>query len=134
MAGIDFEIIEPTYVPLDIRAHVCVAPDFLPSEVKKALLEVFSNHYLLDGKYGFFHPDNLTFGQSVYLSKLYKTAMEIKGVASVTFKVFKRWGKPDFGELDDGKIETNSFEIVRLDNDPNFPENGKIEFIVESVQ
>jgi len=131
LAGYDFEINEPTYVPLDLKAKVCATPDYLPSEVKKALLEVFSNRDLPEAERGFFHPDNFTFGQPVYLSRLYETAMEVDGVTSVVFERFQRWGKPDSDELKDGLIKMESFEIARLDNDPNFPENGKIEFVVE---
>ena len=56
--------------------------------------------------------------------------MEVKGVTSIIFEVFQRWGEPDSNELKEGLIRMSSFEIARLDNDANFTENGKIEFIV----
>ena len=39
-----------------------------------ALLDVFSARDLPDGRRGVFHPDNFTFGQPVYLSRLYAAA------------------------------------------------------------
>ena len=50
------------YVPLDIEMIVCVLPNHHRGQVKADLLDVFSNRMLPDGKLGFFHPDNLTFG------------------------------------------------------------------------
>ena len=56
--------------------------------------------------------------------------MKIDGVSSVIVDRFKRWGKSEemHSELDLGVIKVNSFEIIRVDNDPNFPENGRVEF------
>jgi hypothetical protein len=43
---------------------------------------------------------------------------------------FRRWGEASFGELAEGRISVGPLEIIRLDNDPNAPENGKIEFLM----
>jgi len=136
MAGHDVEINAPQFVPLDIAFTVCVAPGYMSSEVKLALLEKFSNIELPDGQLGFFHPDNFTFAQPVYLSNIVAQVMQVPGVMWIdTSKSpphrFKRWRQPSFGELDDGMITFERLEIGKLDNDPNFPENGKIEFIMK---
>jgi hypothetical protein len=34
-------------------------------------------------------------------------------------------------ELEKGVIDIHPSEIIRLDNDPNFPDNGKIEFVMK---
>ena len=34
-------------------------------------------------------------------------------------------------ELEKGIIQVNPSEIIRLDNDPNFPDNGKINFLMQ---
>ncbi len=102
-------------------------------DVKKALLDVFSNRDLGDGKRGFFHPDNFTFGQAVYLSRIYAAAMAVDGVANVEVKKFQRWGRKANRELEEGKLPAGRLEVVRLDNDPNFPENGKIDFVMGEV-
>lgn len=128
IAGYDLEVNGPVYIPLEIVMMVCVKPDYFVTDVKKTLLEVFSRFDLPNGEQGFFHPDNFTFGQPVYLSRIYMKAMEVEGVASVEVKRFKRWGNMPNQELENGILATESLEIVRLDNDPNYPENGKIEF------
>jgi hypothetical protein len=57
--------------------------------------------------------------------------MEVAGVASVEATRFQRWGKNPGNEIKDGVLKPTDLEILRLDNDPNFPENGKIDFIVK---
>ena len=74
------------------------------------------------------HPDNFTFGQPVYLSQLYRLAMQQPGVASVVVKRFQRWGKVPNQEIENGLLKPADLEIVQLENDRNFPENGRLEF------
>ncbi len=131
MAGYDLEISAPVFVPLDIAMIVCVYPSYLQSDVQENLLEVFSSHAQANGGNGFFHSDNLTFGQPVYLSQLYKQAMDVKGIASVVITRFQQWGKNTNNEIENGVLTPASMEIVRLDNDPNFPENGQIVFTMQ---
>ena len=128
LAGYDLEVNGPRFVPLDILMTVCVKPGYFRSYVKESLLKVFSRHDLPDGVRGFFHPDNFTFGQPVYLSQIYKRAMEVGGVASVEVKRFQRCGKKPNNEKEQGFLKPDSLEVIRLDNDPNFPENGSIDF------
>ena len=131
MAGYDLEIDAPRVVPLDIAMTVCVERGRFRADVKEALLETFSNRELSDGALGFFHPDNLTFGQPVYLSQVVAVAMEVPGVRWVNTTAFHPWGRSQADELDEGMIATDRLEIALLDNDPNAPENGKIEFTME---
>ncbi len=131
LAGQDLEIDGPTFVPLDLELRVCVMAGYLRSEVKAALLEKFSARDLPDGGRGFFHPDNLTFGQPVYLSAIIAAAMEVQGVHWVEVARFQRWSELPQGEIDAGQMSLARLEIARLDNDPNAPENGKLEFEME---
>jgi len=85
---------------------------------------VFSNRVLPDGRLGVFHPDNFSFGQTVYLSSIYAAAQAVDGVDSVDVTVFGRRGVTDPRPLASGELLLNRLEIARLDNDPNFPERG----------
>jgi hypothetical protein len=127
MAGHDLEIQPPEFVPLDLALRVCVTPGYFQANVKKALLSVFSNHVLEGGGTGFFHADRFTFGQRLYLSEIFETALAVPGVDSVQVLRFMR-GKLPAGEIGNGYIDAAGREVLRLDNDPNFPENGKLEF------
>jgi hypothetical protein len=124
MAGHDLELNEPIFVPLELALHVCVKPDHFRSDVKRALAELFSNRVLRDGRRGLFHPDNFSFGDTVYLSRLYAAAHAVPGVLSVKVTAFRRQGSKDELALQEGRIALGRLEIARLDNDPSFPERG----------
>jgi hypothetical protein len=137
LAGYDLEIDAPRFVPLDVVFTVCVAEGHLRSNVKAALIESFSNRDLPDGRRGFFHPDNFTFGQPVYLSRMVAEAMKVPGVAWIDTKEvpggpnrFRRWGHESHGERDAGLVDMGRLEIARLDNDANAAENGRIDFVM----
>lgn len=138
LAAFDLEIDGPRFVPLDIVISVCVETGYFRADVHQALLDIFSHQDLADGRRGFFHPDRFTFGQPVYLSQVVATAMEIPGVSWVDTRGgggsphrFQRWGRPPAGELDAGILPLARLEIARLDNDPNAPENGRIQFLMK---
>lgn len=138
LAGHDLEIEPPVLVPLHIVMSVCVKPGYFRDKVKRALLDAFSSVDLPDGRRGFFHPDNLVFGQAIYLSQVISTAMQVTGVnwVDLTGKLnkFQRWGKAPNNEIKDGLIRMGRLEIARLDNDPSAPENGRIDFLMEGGQ
>ncbi len=126
LAGCDLEIEPPRVVPLDIALAIVVAPGHLRADVKRALLHEFA---------ALFHPDNLTLGQPVYLSRLVAAAMAVPGVSIVDIDEragtrFRRWGEPDRGELAAGRITMARLEVARLDNDPRSPEHGRLDFLM----
>jgi hypothetical protein len=127
LAGYDLEIRDPVYVPLDITLQVCVQLDRFAADVELALRRRFGTT-TYDGQPAFFNPDQFSFGGPLYLSQLVKAALDVPGVASVKATVFQRWGKTASGELAAEVIRAEPLEVVRLDNDPNFPENGRIVF------
>jgi predicted phage baseplate assembly protein len=123
-AGYDLEINAPVFVPLDLVIDVCVAPYHFRGDVEQAVLKALSNREFPGGTRGFFHPDNFSFGQPLYLSQLYAAVVAVEGVDSASVTQFQRWGKLANHELQQGYIPMDRLEILRLDNDPNFPENG----------
>jgi hypothetical protein len=124
MAGHDTEFNDPVHVSLEIDLLVCVQASHFRSDVRAGLAEVLGNRTLPDGRRGLFHPDNLSFGQTVYLSPLYAAARQVAGVASVQVTRFQRQGTVDPLPLSQGFMPLARLEIPRLDNDPNFPEHG----------
>jgi predicted phage baseplate assembly protein len=124
MAGHDLEIERPRFVDLEVELFVCVEPGYFRSHVEAALREVLSNRTTPDGQRGAFHPDNFTFGQPVYLSRLYAAAQAVPGVAYVEAVTFQRLGVPSPAALEAGVLPVGRLEIARLDSDPSFPERG----------
>lgn len=129
MAGQDLEVDGPVYVSLEIEMVVCISPAYFRSDVIAALEQVLSDAILPDGRRGVFHPDNFTFGQTVYLSPIYAAAQAVDGVASVVVTKFQRQRIDSTLALNAGKLELSRLEIARLEADPNFPERGKLTLI-----
>jgi hypothetical protein len=124
MAGYDLEIDGPRYVALTIELSICVKPDFFRAHVWVGVARALGSGLLPDGSRAFFHPDNFSFGQSVYLSRLYAAVMAVPGLESVEATTFQRLHAPDPRPLDEGVLAIDRLEIARLDNDPSFPERG----------
>ena len=122
--GHDVSIATARYVPLNVAIQVCVLPSYLRGHVKAALIDAFSNRILPNGQRGFFHPDNLSFGQGIFLSSLVATAQAVEGVESVRVTRLERLYEGDQGELADGVLKLSPLEVARDDNDPSFPEHG----------
>jgi len=105
---------------------VCVGAYYFRFDVEQALLDVLSNQILPSGAGGFFYPGNFTFSRALLLSQLYAAVMSVDGVDSAQVTTFQRYGKVANNELQQGYIPAGRLEILRLDNDPNFPENGSL--------
>jgi hypothetical protein len=126
MAGHDLEIDGPRFVGLELELDVCVDPDYFRSDVAAALREALGSESLPDGRRGYFHPDNHTFGQPVFLSPIVAAAASVPGVRDVQVVTFQRLGVPSRTPIDEGTLTIDRLEIARLDNDPSFPERGQL--------
>nr|WP_254437991.1 putative baseplate assembly protein [Ruegeria arenilitoris] len=128
MAGYDLEIDGPIPIALEIGLFICAESDHFASEVRRAVLIELSAARLPNGRTGFFHPDNFTFADPVYLSALYARVMAVPGVASVKATRFRRRGEQNSRiGLRDGVLTFGRLEIAQLENDRNFPERGALE-------
>ena len=124
--GHDLIVQSAQRVPLDIELIICVLSSYLRGHVKAELLDLFSNRVLPDGRKGLFHPDNLTIGQSIYLSKLVAAAQAVPGVESVKVVKLERLFDGPNGEIDNGLLPIGPIEIAIVDNDPSLPETGRL--------
>jgi hypothetical protein len=124
--GHDVEVELARYVPLKIELQICVKPHYLRGHIEAALLDAFSNRVRQDGGLGLFHPDNLSFGEGIFLSKLVATAQAVTGVESARLTKLERLGEGPHGELEEGILKLGPLEVPQLDNDPNFPERGTL--------
>ncbi|MXM63596.1 putative baseplate assembly protein [Streptomyces sp. HUCO-GS316] len=106
-------------VPLDIALTVCAAPGHQHGQILAELYQVLGT-----GRRGFFHPDALTFGDPVRLSRLVAVAAAVPGVESVQVTRLRRLFEQDRGEREDGVLRLGPLEIASCDNDPDRPENG----------
>jgi hypothetical protein len=136
MAGTEAELADPVEVPLEIALGICLAAGHQRPDVAAGLARAFSAGRLPDGGRGFFHPDNFTFGQALYLSDVVAAAMGVPGVAWVdvgdddTGLRFRRLGRPAAGEVANGRIDVAAREVLRADSDPSNPEHGHVTFLL----
>jgi hypothetical protein len=134
LAGVDLELRSPSYVPLDLGLVLCVAPGYMAHEVRAGVADRLTSGLRRDGTPGLFHPDRLSFGQSVYLSPIVAEVMSVPGVAFVDLDPvangrdavrFQRLRSTPAGELEAGVVQIAQLEVARLDNDPSAPDNGR---------
>jgi hypothetical protein len=126
MAGYDLEVDAPRYVALDITLHICVKSDFFRSQVLLAVQAELGSGVLPDGRIAVFHPDNFSFGEVVYLSRIVAAAQAVEGVEAVWALKFQRMAAPDAASLENGAIPIGRLEIAQLANNPNFRERGRL--------
>jgi predicted phage baseplate assembly protein len=124
--GHDLSVAEARYVSLDIALEILVAPRYLRGHVESALRDVLSDRVLENGRSGFFHADNLTFGGGIYLSALVAAAQAVDGVTACAVTKLQRLFESANDEIENGVLPLGKNEIARLDNDPNFPEHGRL--------
>jgi len=128
--GHELEVRPANLVPVEIELRVCLQAHALRGHVLAALKDLFSNGIRRNGTPGLFHPDNLTFGEPIRVSRLVATAQSVPGVASVVVSKLCRQFEPPRDELAQGLLPLGALEIARCDNDPNYPEHGVIGFLL----
>src|SRR4029079_2718709 len=124
LAGYDVELRPPRFVAVELVVDVCARRGYFRADVAQAVRDALSARVLPDGSRGFFHPDNFTFGDPLYLSRLYAAVERVEGVDSVAIRKLRRFGQTDSSQQPHGVLRVGPWEIVRLDNDPSFVEHG----------
>lgn len=122
--GHDLRVLAADYVPIELTIAICALPDHDRGQVRKAV------EVQLIGPDGLFHPDRLSFGEGVFLSRIIAAVVAVPGVECATVTALnRRFQHPD-GELAAGVLPLGPHEIAQLENDPNHPERGRLELVV----
>lgn len=144
LIGEDLEIRQAQYVALDIEIRLCAHPDYWPEDLAAELDQEFSDGYTFDGRRGFFHPDEWTFGQPLHASQLVGRALSVPGVGRALSVSMRRWNAglgpttstiilnpEDLPENIIDALEVHPNEVIRVSNDPSHIEKGRILFDIE---
>jgi predicted phage baseplate assembly protein len=128
--GHDLRVESACLVPLVVAMDVCVSPHHLRATVLAALRDAFSSRRLRNGQLGYFHPDQLHYGESVKVSALVAAAYSIPGIASIAVTRLERLDEGPNQELENGLLPLGPLEIAQVDSDPTYPDRGAITFTV----
>jgi hypothetical protein len=136
LAGYDLQLREPRYLPIDLRLRVSVRAGYLAVEVGRSVRRALSLRSPDDGGSGFFAPDRFSFGDPLLLSRLFDTVTAVPGVQAVTVERLAplHAADPDGATQTAhlmGRLEVEPEEILQLDDDPNFPEHGRLTILTE---
>src|SRR5262245_18428594 len=131
LIGEDLELRPPRYVPLEIHVVVCAGDAYWREDVRFVLEQEFSDGWTSDGRRGFFHPDEWTFGQSLHRSAIEGRIHRVTGVKHVVRIAMKRFSARLPGAPGVEVLEMGFDEVVLLANDPSHLERGLIRFAVQ---
>jgi hypothetical protein len=131
-AGREAVVTDPVYADIDLKISVCVQPFAYPGEVEARVLTALLGNKKQGNKKttGFFSADNFTFGDSLRRSRLEAVIQEVPGVRAVGEMQIRRRGYFDWQVLS-GSYEVGQQEVLRLENDPDYPERGTLELTME---
>ncbi len=131
LAGYESYAPAPAYVSLDLKIEVCAEEGWLDGDVEAAVLDRLGNATREPGSAGFFFADRFTFGTPLYRSRLEAAIQAVPGVLGVSAITYRRRGGfAGFVDLPE-TIAPSTRQILRVDNDPSWPERGTIRVIVE---
>ncbi|MGH6689630.1 MAG: baseplate J/gp47 family protein [Gammaproteobacteria bacterium] len=131
LIGEDIELRPPRYVPLEIRVVVCADEAYWREDLRFVLEQEFSDGWTSDGRRGFFHPDEWSFGQALHRSAIEGRIHRIAGIKHVVSITMKRFSAPLPGVPGAEVLEIGFDEVVLLANDPDHLERGLIRFEVQ---
>jgi hypothetical protein len=131
LIGEDIELRPPRYVALEIHVVVCADAAYWREDLRFVLEQEFSDAWTSDGRRGFFHPDEWTFGQALHRSAIEGRIQRIAGVKHVVSITMKRFSAPLPGVTGAEVLEIGFDEVVLLANDPDHLERGLIRFEVQ---
>jgi hypothetical protein len=135
LAGYDLQLRAADYVPIQLTLRICVRPNVLGSDVQRDLELALSAKDLGNGKSGFFFPDNFSFGTPLAISRLYDAVLAVRGVESTVIETLAPLHAPQpqastASAKASGYLTVGADQVLQLDNDPNFPERGRLTLIM----
>ena len=131
LIGEDLELRPPRYVPLEVHVSVCAGEAYWREDLRFVLEQEFSDGWTSDGRRGFFHPDEWTFGQDLHRSAIEGRIQRIAGIEHVVRIAMKRFSASLPGVPGAEVLQIGFDEVVLLANDPDHLERGLIRFDVQ---
>ncbi len=125
-AGRQVYISSPEYADLDLEIDVCLSDHAFAGEVKARILVALFGKKGLRPQEGFFSPDRFTFGGHLNRSSLEAQIQMVEGVKAVESIRFRRRGWFGWQPFDRESYDPGRTAIIRISNDPLYPEQGTL--------
>ena len=130
-AGRETHVLDPVYANLDLELRICVAPECYPGDVLERVMDALVGKRSVHTCPCFFSPDNFTFGTPLRRSELEAAIQAVPGVRAVMETRIRRRGWFDWRTLDEFDFEVGVDEVIRVENDPRYPERGSLKIVTE---
>jgi hypothetical protein len=131
LAGYESYAPPPVLISIDLRITVCVTTGWLDGDVETGVLSRLADKEQPDGSAGFFYADAFTFGTPLYRSALEAAIQAVPGVNGVLDVEYRQPGSGNVFQPLPEVLQPGTSQILRVQNDPNFPERGTIRVIAE---
>jgi len=127
-AGQAVEVRSPKYANIDLIITVCVKPSAYIGVVKEEILT-----YLIGSgaEESFFSPNNFTFGTPLLRSNLEAAIQSLPGVRAILGIKVRRRGFFDWREMTEMVFPVAMGEVIRIENNYDFPERGILTLAME---
>jgi hypothetical protein len=125
-AGRETHAIDPVYANLDLEVVARVEDSAYPGEVRAAVMRALFGKPTSGRPMGFFSPDKFTFGIPLHRSALEAAIQSVPGVCGVEGIRIRRRGWTPWGTWTTLSFTVAANEIVRVQNDPQYPERGSL--------
>lgn len=120
---------DPVFATIDFEINICVEPFAFRGEVVEAVLEALFGRRGLHSRPGFFSPDNFSFGTPLERSTLEAAIQDVPGVRAVETIRIRRRGWFDWRDFVETTLNIGADEIIRVENNRDFPERGAVRII-----
>jgi hypothetical protein len=134
MAGYESFCPDPVYISLDLLAEICVAPTATGPQVEAAVLAALSNQGSAAGAQSFFFADRFTFGTPLYRSALEAAIQAVPGVSGVLSIRYRERGVTLNWRALPEVFPLAPDRILRIENNPDYPDHGTLKVIPEGGQ
>jgi hypothetical protein len=133
-AGRDVFVRNPRFVNIDLEIKICVEPFAYAGQVKARVLEALVGRKGVRPTKGFFDPDNFTFGTPLRRATLEAAIQDVAGVRGVEKMCLRARGITELREFVELTFNVGLDQVIRLQNDPRFPERGSLRIITRQEQ
>lgn len=134
MMGHRISLQSPKFVPLELDLDVCVTSSLTKDRVIEGLKRRFSDQELGENEVGFFHPDRMTFGASIFASDVIAEAKREPNVVDVSITNIRRQRHARPEAFQTGELSFASDEIPILENSRRRPDNGILRIQVKEAR